>query len=411
MYGKTDTLEIEKLRLRIQELEKENSDLRLKFRTVNKSYLSIKRSLSYKLGRGLTCIPRFIWNFAKNIHKNGVKIALSDCLESVKQEFVKWKRFPPYRMLYLFVHYIWNGYRQYALLLKEYGEDAYIHLSAGGTGDVYISNLYYNRYIELKGRKENAVYVLPGESCYQTTKLFDITRAKKIEKERWIDLLHLFRFLGEKSVRIDMLYYHIFVVHTGYVTWLESYKGWNLYRLMHAIHFSDLTEKDIERPKFHYDKKRIVKIFFDNKLKLGKTVILSPYAKWPPAISSIFWENLVDELKKKGYTVCTNSIGESEPPIKGTKPVFYSYDLAVPMIEAAGYMIGLRSGFLDIIESAEARKVALYPYNCKKRGIADGTAIGSFSLNEMFGRNDFLELEISDQNMDEIINMILEYFE
>lgn len=303
------------------------------------------------------------------------------------------------------------GYTEYKKLIKEFGADAYLYLTAGGTGDVYISNQFYNGYIKNLNQEANAVMVLPGKSVFQTTQLFKINRTKELKREEWESILHLLRFMGNEAIHTDMLYYHIFTVYTGYVTWLESYKGWNLYRLIKAIHFDNVLPEQQESPSFDYDSDETETLFCRNNMIPNRTVILSPYARWTKPIDGLFWKRLTVTLKEHGYTVCTNSIGESEPAIEGTVSVNYSYRVSVPVIEKAGFFIGLRSGFCDIVESATAKKVALYPHNCHKRGIANGTTMGSFSLNEMFGRNNWLELETTPATFSQVISNIIAYFD
>ena len=300
------------------------------------------------------------------------------------------------------------GYKEYAKVLKKHNGLAKLYLTAGGTGDVFISNAYYATMLNQNNAQETSILVAPGEACYQTTKIFDIKYAYKIEREQWLKILFLMRFIGEEHLNAELLYYHIFSVYTGCLTNLEGYGKWNLHSLIKEVHFPAIKMPSL--PFFDYSDDRVNKIFDDNQLKYGKTVVLAPYAKWPPKIIGGFWEKIALELKKLGYTVCTNSVGELEPPIEGTVAVAFPYDISVPFIEKAGYIIGLRSGFLDIIESAKAKKVALYPFNCPKRGVVNGSAMSSFSLNTMFNRNDWLEVETNLVNLEDVIMEIIDYF-
>lgn len=301
------------------------------------------------------------------------------------------------------------GYREYAKILKVHNRPAKMYLTAGGTGDVFISNGYYSAMLEDNHCQETSILVTPGEGCYQTTKMFDIKYVYQIEREQWQKLLFLMRFVGEEKLHAELLYYHIFSIHTGCLTNLEGYGGWNLHSLIKEVHFPAVSRPSV--PFFQDPEETVNKIFTDHQLQYGKTVILAPYAKWPPKIIGGFWERMALELKRLGYTVCTNSVGASEPPVEGTVAVGFSYEISVPFVEKAGYIIGLRSGFLDIIESAAAKKVALYPFNCKKRGLVNESAMGSFSLNEMFHRTDWLELETDLTNLEDVIHDIIDFFE
>lgn len=370
----------------------------------------IKKSKSYRIAKSMFWLPNKIFRGIKCIKENGVKYTLSNIKGKIRRLITKC---PTFTIFNEFKKNIYPAFRIYENLIKEFGANSHFYLSAGGTGDVYISCFYYKKYISLHHQSDTAIYLLPNEGCYQVTALFNIDGAKKIEKADWIFLLKLYRFDGNISTKLEMMYYHIFLVYPGYLTWLEGYKNWNLFNLMHQVHFGEIDRNDVDLPVF--DEKQAEKVFCELGLVEGKTVILCPYAKWPPLITNYFWTKLADKLHKKGFMVCTNSIGEKEPPISGTIPVSYSYNIAVPFVKKAGYLVGLRSGLLDIIESAQCKKVALYPSDCKKRGITgDGGgegAMDSFSLNAMFGKNDWLELITAPDNFQEVIVKILQYFD
>ena len=57
---------------------------------------------------------------------------------------------------------------------------------------------------------------------------------------------------------------------------------------------------------------------------------------------------IVVELIKLGVTVCTNCAGR-EKPIKGAKSFPFPLEKAEAVLDYAGYFLGLRSGFCDLI--------------------------------------------------------------
>ncbi|MBQ9334412.1 MAG: hypothetical protein IJS12_08780 [Lachnospiraceae bacterium] len=357
----------------------------------------IIHSLSYKLGYGLTYLPRKARALLKYSNIESLKHIASHS--------------PLINSLIHFRKEILSAYGIYRKMIVEYGKRKTL-ISAGGTGDVYISNGFINAYIHDNSIEDGCLYLIPGESCYATTKLFKFDhtcKISKISKEEWLFLLHLYRFSGREA-DIDLLYYHIHTVYTQFTETLEGLHGWNLFSLMHQINFCNQDKDCFELPRFNISDESVNLLLKRYGLKRGKTVILSPYAKCPPNINDNFWQYLCDRMKKNGYCVCTNSASAEETPIDGSIPVFFPYDIAVPFVEACGYIVGLRSGFLDIIETANAKKVALYPFNCAKRGLSGGGATASFSVNAMFGRNDFLELETGLSNLKEVADDIIDYF-
>lgn len=100
-----------------------------------------------------------------------------------------------------------------------------------------------------------------------------------------------------------------------------------------------------------------------DRIKPGKTIILSPYAKSVTELNMSVWEQIVKKYKQDGYECYTNVVGD-ESPIKGTLPISPEITEVKSVVERAGIFIGIRSGLCDILKSAKAKKIALYPnYN------------------------------------------------
>lgn len=153
--------------------------------------------------------------------------------------------------------------------------------------------------------------------------------------------------------------------YTNRVYQIGNYKG---------IHFADHFRYSIfeleenaqpEKPYVHRNdetaRKYVEDLFTREGLTRGKTVLLMPYANTAVGIPAEFWESLAFNLQEKGYTVCTNSSGELEPAISGTRPLFFDLRYGLEVVEAAGMMIALRSGICDVLSSAKARKIIFYP--------------------------------------------------
>ena len=103
--------------------------------------------------------------------------------------------------------------------------------------------------------------------------------------------------------------------------------------------------------------------FSDTRLKAGNSVILSPYAKSVTALPLTLWSELAQACSQAGYKVFTNALS-TEQPIPGTNRICPMIEELKSAIEQAGIFIGLRSGLCDLITTAKAAKIALYPdYN------------------------------------------------
>lgn len=141
----------------------------------------------------------------------------------------------------------------------------------------------------------------------------------------------------------------------------------------------------------------------ENGLVKGKTVILSPYANTIANPSKEFWILLVEKFKEKGYMVVTNSGGDKEPAIEGTKQVLIPFDITVPVVELCGTFIGLRSGLCDFIASAKAGKIIIYP----DRIYVNGPVIDFYGLNKMGLCDDALEYVYDEERPERTLMEIM----
>lgn len=100
-----------------------------------------------------------------------------------------------------------------------------------------------------------------------------------------------------------------------------------------------------------------------DKIRRGRAVILSPYAKSVTALPGSVWQQIIKAYSEKGFQCFTNVAG-SEQPLPGTEPVSPKINEIQSLVEWAGTFIGVRSGICDVLLKAECRKIALYPdYN------------------------------------------------
>lgn len=361
------------------------------------------------------CLTREIDRWRNKLHRvvrclkeNGWKYTLNRASDKVKKRL---KGIPLVRIWIEFKNNILPGYLVYMRMMEKYGSRAFFELGALGTGNIYVCGFYYNNHLKHYGRENTAVYLLPRENCYRTAKLFHNNgRYEIITDNDYLDLIKLLRFLSSDGLQLEYLFYHHMALqYTGFLTLMEGFKGWNMRTLYDTVNFGEADETCIQRPKFSDDVDTLNELFDQYGLTEGKTVVLAPYAGTTHRLPKGFWEELATQLMNRGFKVCTNSRGVREPAVKGTTAVNYGYDLSVPFLEKAGYIVGLRSGFMDIIESASCKKVALYNQTSVRRGIVDGSGMASFSLNAMYHREDFLELEFNCGNAYDLIDALIKY--
>lgn len=95
----------------------------------------------------------------------------------------------------------------------------------------------------------------------------------------------------------------------------------------------------------------------------GKSVVISPYAKSVVALPESVWNDVVSYYRGIGKTCFTNVIGD-EKPLDGTIAISPKINEMKSVVEAAGCFVGIRSGMCDILRTAKAERIALFPdYN------------------------------------------------
>jgi ADP-heptose:LPS heptosyltransferase len=175
--------------------------------------------------------------------------------------------------------------------------------------------------------------------------------------------------------------------------------------IKYVFHFSEDVEPIY--PVFPKRKEQVLEQFKKYGLKPGKTVVISPYAgHFIAQISEAHWNKLILELEAKGFTVCTNCGGQEELPLPRTQAPFIELQDCVEFVEAAGYFIGVRSGFCDLICMANCKKIVIYETG------APAASIDYFGFKSMGIGENIVELINDCIHVDELIDGIVEkYFQ
>lgn len=224
-----------------------------------------------------------------------------------------------------------------------------------GIGDIYFIGAYFKEYC----RKENICkyrFVVVGGACKRVAAMFGIEPVAAISQREADRIIRYISFVGNKKLNVRILnhnYMHYdiltpFEVH-GRVSWGTMF----LHGILEFACVASIRASKPERKKADISRYR--------GMKKGKTVILAPYANTVSNADVRMWERLAEKYGKSGYAVFTNSIGEKEPVIKGTMPLAAPLEEMPDLVEYAGTFIGIRSGICDLVASAKAEKIVLYP--------------------------------------------------
>lgn len=248
-------------------------------------------------------------------------------------------------------------------------------------GDIMIGLRYFREYLK-KNNIQNYCIITTSGSCRKILKIYGLEEyLYTIEADEMNALLQYFVFtdmLEGKAVVISH-----FLPYTTKHSEVGNYRGINFAdEFRYGLYELDSScQYEIPNAIYHSSENMntVYQLFEQHNLQSKNTVILFPYAKSASLISENFWIQAVEILQKKGFSVCTNSSGSDEPAIPGTSAINCPLESLREFVENAGYMLALRSGVCDLLSSAKANKVIIYP----DRFHGPGTFRDYFSTKDM----------------------------
>lgn len=253
---------------------------------------------------------------------------------------------------------VWKGVRILDQIREVYGEDTHIFLMRGATGDTYIQLALIGFYM----KKRNIVsYKIVADSarCEELAILYEEKNLIAMNGYKVDSIEKAYMLLGKEKLNLTILFPWTYSLYfnrcrirmTERFHFMDTYQYYVL-NLKDGIqmklpHFLPLSQEELVR-------KGVAK---------GRTVIIAPEANSVTHLGIELWNRIIDGLKNKGYRVLVNTDHN-----KGycTSNYFCTYAESVPLLEYAGYFVGLRSGFCDIISSAICQKVVIYPAKTEK---------------------------------------------
>lgn len=306
---------------------------------------------------------------------------------------------------------VWNkykkcvklGYQSYIEIREKYGGLPIWLMHQPSLGDLYIFSMFLPHAMGVDSVKEcECVLVVTKNSV---KKLANIIGFKYIElitfEKAYSNWLALMRLAGDKFNIHNAVYHglnNIFqtLVHYSDVSFRDSFTKY-------VFQF----EKEVTPvyPQFPKRREHVLEQFKKYGLIPGKTVLISPYAgHFIATITDKEWRYLINSLKNKGYTVCTNCGNAEEKPLPGTQAPFIELSDCIEFVETAGYFIGVRSGFCDLVCMANCQKIVIYETG------APAASIAYFGFKSMGIGENITEIVNDCIHTDEMIDNILEMF-
>ncbi len=293
-----------------------------------------------------------------------------------------------------------KGYKSYIKIDEKYGHIPIWLMHPTSIGDLYIFACLLPHKMGVKSVAEcDCVLVVTKNSVKRLAEALGFKHIELITfEDAHINWLTMLKAMGDK-INVRNAVYH--GECNFYVTMYEHSN----------INFRDTFdyvfefEKKMEPiyPTFPKRTEYVRELFEKYDLIPGKTVLVSPYAgHFSIDLQEENWNYFVKKLQDMGFTVCTNCGGPGEPPLDNTAAPFIEIQDCVEFAETAGYFVGVRSGFCDLLCNADCKKIVLY-----ETGSVTGS-IETFGFENMGLGKNMIELVNDCNHKDEFMDEILE---
>ena len=251
------------------------------------------------------------------------------------------------------------GERIYQQICGKYGRDVEILVCRGPIGDFYLFGLYLDAYLK---KEKISNYVLAGDSKGFTkiADLFAIEKFVLLSEDETDSLIQAYIFVGKERYHVRILtIWQKLSFNSCLVRYRQGFSFMDTIRSF--VYNLPMNEKPFT-PLFDKMDKELITWCEGMGMKQGKTVVLSPYAYSLQSLPMHFWQQLTNRLSDMGYTVCVNiDIKKEKCELENVIPISFTFRQSAAVLEYAGYLIGIRSGFMDITSGANCRKAVLYP--------------------------------------------------
>lgn len=256
-----------------------------------------------------------------------------------------------------------QGAKLYDSILAKYSEEknnVIMVYNYTGLGDAYVIGMLYELYAKQNGDK-NYIITTMSKACYEVFKMFNAKNVEMVTVEE-SNALEKLALLCGSNLKIKNLMqspeYNPYILRKFHGTRFNMFD-------MYRYYIFDMDNIEGVRREFDHLKNTTnsVKICEEAGVEKGNSVIISPYAKSLVGFDKNVWKQIADKLISSGFKVFTNC-ADNEIEIEGTARLSFPINEAFGVVEYAGYFVGIRSGFCDVISETNSKKILIYPdYN------------------------------------------------
>jgi hypothetical protein len=234
-------------------------------------------------------------------------------------------------------------------------------------GDVYWALAYLPAFA-LAGGLRPAVVVVVGERCRLLARMFGHEDVRSITQAEMDDLVGA---VVESRAHYATIAHHdrpygdgapVRVLDKRFVAFTDMYRD-----LVYKLPASAQPAPPI----------RDIPAHAGPEVPRGRAVLMAPYARSVVPVPWSFWEQTAERHMAQGDVVATVVHGD-EDPVPGTLALEIPIREMLDAVEHAGTFIGLRSGLCDVVHTARARKVHVFPdayYSTTPYKVADFFAL------------------------------------
>jgi hypothetical protein len=245
----------------------------------------------------------------------------------------------------------------------------------GALGDVYWALAYLPAFAAAGRRLAPAVVVVVGEGCRQVARLFGHEDVHSLTQVEMDDLVGAVVDRGAPDTTIahhDRPYGDdapVRALDERFVAFTDMYRDL-VYKLA-AGSLPYAPRRDVPAQGTQSDPS------WATQIPRGGAVLMAPYAKSVVPVPWSFWEHAAERCMSQGHVVATVVHGD-EDPVPGTLALEIPIAELLDAVEHAGTFISLRSGLCDVVHTARARKIHVFPdahYSTTPYKVADFFAL------------------------------------